>query len=284
MRVDAFLIIGALSAGVLAQPIPESVYPPPEPVASDEERNLGSGINVDLVARFLTDHMWRGIERFDANSKEDFANIQLQGKLALDLGKLPHPFVDLFLNMAEDDPESTLQEIRPTIGFDWTIRPLVLSAGYIGYIFPERDNIDTGEVFAQISFDDSGIFKQDQPVLSPYIYGAYDFDEFDGVYLEAGFRHRHPIEETDLTFELNAHVAYVNGLDLLFSDNTEDDSGFHHYQIGLNAIYQLNNTLNISERYGVWSIIGYLNYTDGIDSDLNASTQLWGGVGIKLEF
>ncbi|HQY87472.1 MAG TPA: hypothetical protein PK402_02360 [Tepidisphaeraceae bacterium] len=289
MRGFGLLIILGFTANVvanvLAQSIPETVYPPPEPAMFDEEQALGSGIDVNFESRYVSDNIWRGIERFDDDGqKEDYANIQLLGKVALDLGKLPHPFIDLHLNLAEDDPESTLQEIRPTVGFDWTIRPLVISAGATGYIFPERDDIDTGEVFLAFSLDDSGIFKQEQPVLSPYVFGSYDYDEYDGVYIEAGFRHRIPIEETDLTLELHANVAYVNGLGLLFSDNEDDDSGFHHYQVGMTAIYQLNNTLNISERYGLWSIVGYINYNDGIDNDLNATTQLWGGAGIRLDF
>jgi hypothetical protein len=60
--------------------------------------------------------------------------------------------------------------------------------------------------------------------------------------------------------------------------------GFQHYQIGLIGDYSLNTLLNVSKRYGEWSIEAYLYYTDGLDNDLLSTTQIWGGAGIMFRY
>jgi hypothetical protein len=274
-------------APVLAQPVPESVYPPPEPLVSEDPRVAQTGIHFDFEARYMTDYVWRGIERFDAGHHEDSANVQIEPRLTLDLGKLPHPYVSVFFNTSESDEVSNLQEIRPEVGFDWDIRPVTVSAGYTSYIFPDRDGIDTGEIFLGFTFDDSQFFHSERPVFHPYVRGAFDFDEFDGLYVEAGIQHAWPVEGTGLTFLFNAHVGYVNGQGLFSLDPTDtslDSSGFQHYQVGLTARYRMNELLNIPDRFGQLTVIGYLNYTDGIENELQATTQIWGGAGISLRF
>ena len=39
-----------------------------------------------------------------------------------------------------------------------------------------------------------------------------------------------------------------------------------------------------AKRYGDWSVIGYLNYTDGLENELRADTQVWGGLGIGFKY
>jgi hypothetical protein len=44
--------------------------------------------------------------------------------------------------------------------------------------------------------------------------------------------------------------------------------------------YGLNDLLNIPARYGKFDVIGYLFYTDRLENDLAADTQIyWGGGG-----
>ena len=270
-----------------AQAVPDSVYPPPEPSRNDLPRDQQPGFRFALEARYLTDYVWRGLERFDAGRPEDTANYQIEPKISFDLGKLPHPYVSVFVNLAENDPISNFQEVRPEAGFDWLIRPLTLSGGYTSYIFPDRTGIDTAEIFARLSLDDSTIFHSERPVFHPYISAAYDFDVWEGLYLEVGIQHEIPIENTGLVFIANANVGYVNGFDLFRSADAKDDntSGFQHWEVGVTAKYTLNQLLNVPiERFGRISILGYINYTDSIDRQLEATNQFWGGAGFSLEF
>lgn len=288
----------AITGPISLQQPPESVYAPPVPPRDDQGVNQGA-INVELSVSYLTDYVFRGIERFEYDpdfalvpppssaAKEDYANLQIDGKLSFDLGRFPSPFVQLFVNVAEapSGDESSFQEIQPTVGFDWTLRPLIFTAGHTSFIFPESSVDANGvpessEVFARLEIDDGYFFRTPRPVLSPYVLAAYDYDEFKGLYLEAGVRHVLPIEDTPITLIFDGSVAYVSGMSELYGDS----GGFQHYQLGLTGDLSLNNVFNFSKRYGEWSFRGYLNYTGEIDEDLRASSQMWGGAGIAFRY
>jgi hypothetical protein len=281
---NGVLVSMICSAAALGQAVPDSVYPPPEPGQTYGEPDELSrpGVSFGLDVTYLTDDVWRGIERFDSVRDEDELNLQIHNRLAFDLGKLPHPFVDLHVNIADGDPISSFQEVRPTVGFDWKVKPITISAGHINYIFPDREEFDSAEVFLKLTLDDGALFKADRPILSPYVFAAYDYDTWEGLYVQAGVKHEMPIENTDLVLSFRGSVSYVNGQGL-FSLG-DDDSGFQSWEVGFSARYTFNKALNIPDRYGQWSVIGYLNYTDQIDTELNATNQLWGGMGLSFEF
>jgi hypothetical protein len=190
----------------------------------------------------------------------------------------------VFVNTFDADPESRFQEIRPFLGFELTLRPIIFTTGHNSYIYPDRDQINTTEVFAKITIDDSYFLRTDEPILSPYVYAAYDYDLYDGVYLEAGVEHEFIIEGTGIVLTAQAAFAFVDGHELYVEEGAENDSGLHHYQLGLIGSYRLNPLLNIPNRYGNWTLKGYLFYTDGLENDLQADTELWGGAGIGFSY
>lgn len=277
----------------------ESVYAPPEAPREGEGLNEG-GVHIELAVSYLTDYMFRGIDRsenleltdplgvippdFQPSGSEDAANLQIYSKLEWDLGRLPHPFVGVFVNVYDADPVSQFQEIRPFFGAEWTIRPFILAGGNNSFIFPDRDPFNTAEAFASLTIDDSYFFRTVRPVLSPYVFAAYDYDLYDGLYLEAGFNHEVEFEDLDIVLIGHAHVAYVESNKQFIYLDPGEDSGWHHYQIGLTGRYMLNDALRIPARYGDWSFEGYVYYTDGIDNDLRSNTQVWGGGGIRFRY
>lgn len=282
----------------------ESIYDIEAPPAEDAGFNEG-GVNFDLHVRYLTDHVFRGIDRgegsggfnddegnpvvFDPDEPdfepggEDAANFQLDGRFKFDLGRAPSPFGGLFANVYNDDPINRFQEIRPYFGVEWMVRPFILAAGQTTYIFPEREDVNTAEVWASVTLDDSIFFRSERPVLAPYVMGAYDYDLYDGIYLEAGVKHEIVVEDTPLTLTFIADVAFVFDHPQ-FTFANDEDTGFQHYDIGLVGRYNLNTLFNISRRYGTFYFEGYLWYTDGIDEDLLSDTQLWGGAGIGFRY
>jgi hypothetical protein len=264
---------------------PETVYAPPAAPTPGTGINEGA-VHFDLAIGYFTDYVYRGIEIFEPPGGEDRVNLQIAAKLSWDLGKLPHPFIAVFTNFADSDPISTFQEIRPYVGFDWTIRPLIFSAGYTSYLYPDRDQSETSEAWGQIMIDDSYFLRTEKPILSPYIYAAYDLDLYNGWYFEAGVSHDFVIEDTGLTLTAEAEVAYVRGFELFDATNgaNSDVNGFQHYQFGLIGTYSLNQFFHFSTRYGEWSLQGFGYYTDGIDDDLRANTQVWGGAGILFRY
>jgi hypothetical protein len=289
-------------AAARAQDPYESIYVPEGPPREEEGVNAG-GVNFELRVSYLTDYVYRGVDMSERLSSldedgnfvsdadadagsEDAPNNQFDGKIELNLGKLPHPVAGVFANVFNDDPISRFQEIRPYFGFDWDLRPFRVQAGQIGYIFPEREGLNTNEVWASVTFDDSRLWRTERPLFAPYVYGAYDYDLYDGFYLEAGVRHQFEFEDTGITITAVADVAYViNNAQFTRQFALEpEDSGFQHYDVGLIGTYSLNRMLGIPRRYGQWTLEGYLYYTDGIDRGLLADTQVWGGAAIGLRY
>jgi hypothetical protein len=282
----------------------ETIYDVEAPPAQDTGFNAG-GVNFDLRVGFLTDYVFRGIDRSEGSGgfndekgnpvtfnpdepdfepgAEDAANLQFDGRLKFDLGRIPSPIVGLFANVYNDDPINQFQEIRPYVGLEWMIRPLIISAGQTTYIYPERDEVNTAEVWASVTLDDSILFNAERPVLSPYVFAAYDYDLYEGTYIEAGVKHEIVIEDTPITVTFLADVAFV-AKNPQFTAKNGEDTGFQHYDIGVIGRYNLNTLFNISRRYGTFQLEGYLYYTDGISKDLLADTQLWGGVGIGFHY
>jgi hypothetical protein len=282
----------------------ETIYDVEAPPAEDAGFNAG-GVNFDLSVRYLTDHVFRGIDRsegsggfrdeegnpviFDPDEPdfepggEDAANLQLDGRFKFDLGRAPSPFAGLFANVYNDDPISRFQEIRPYVGVEWMVRPFIIAAGQTTYIFPEREDVNTAEVWASVTLDDSIFFRSERPVLAPYVMAAYDYDLYDGFYLEAGVKHEVAIEDTPITLTFIADAAFVVGHPQFTFANGED-TGFQHYDLGVVGRYNLNTLFNVSRRYGTFHFEGYLWYTDGIDDDLLSDSQLWGGAGIGFRY
>jgi len=93
---------------------PESIYAPAAPPREDEGVNEGA-VHLDLTVRYMSDYVYRGIDRSEVGGREDAPNVQFDGKLEFDLGKLPHPYVGLFVNVYDSDPISQFQEVRPVI-------------------------------------------------------------------------------------------------------------------------------------------------------------------------
>jgi len=169
LRVLGCVAVLLLPAGAASAQDPyESIYVPQGPPRPEEGVNAG-GVNFELRVSYLTDYIYRGVDQSERLSSldgegnfvddadvgaEDAPNSQFDGKIKLNLGKLPHPVAGVFANVFNDDPISRFQEIRPYFGFDWDLRPFRVQAGQIGYIFPEREGLNTNEVWASVTFDD----------------------------------------------------------------------------------------------------------------------------------
>lgn len=268
-----------------ASPAPqfESVYAPPRPPTPDEGTNMG-GAHINLSANYATDYIYRGREVLEPAGPEDSPTYQLDTKISFDLGKMPHPFFGIFSNMAEKDQLSRIQEIRPYAGASWTLRPLTLTAGATAYIFPDRSALNTSEGFAKLSLDDGFFNEKREPFLSPYVMVAYDIDKYDGWYAEMGISHAFKFEELGFTLTVHGNVGFVDGNELYRTNGYMTDTGFQHYEVGVTGTYALNSLLNIPKRYGDWSLVGFMNYTDGIDRHLDATRQIWGGCGLQFEY
>jgi hypothetical protein len=276
---------------------PPSPYAPPEPEREDQGTNKG-GVDVDFSFRYLTDDVYRGISHNRAvfvnqpgkppEGSLHAANYQTEAKLSFNLGPFPHPFVGVFANIDDSDPLSRFQEIRPYAGIDYTIRPLIFSSGVNAYIYPERERFtpspNTSEAFAKITLDDSYFFLTPGAILSPYIYGAYDYQANNGWYLEAGIKHDFDFQDFGVTISPYADVAYISRFRQQFIIVSRHASGFQHYDVGVTGDFSLNHLLKLAPRYGEFTIEGSLTYTSKFSNPEFANTELWGGVGLKYRY
>lgn len=289
MCVAVGAVIGLASVGMAQEPQSspppefESVYAPPRPPSQEEGVNQG-GVHLSLDATYSTDYIYRGREILEPTGPEDSPNYQLGTEVSFDLGKMPHPFFGIFSNVAEKDQLSRIQEIRPYAGASWTLRPLTLTGGGTAYIFPDRSDMNTSEGFAKLALDDGYFNERREPFLSPYVMVAYDFDKYDGWYAETGVSHAFKFDEIGLTLTVHGALGFVAGNEQYRTTGYTTDTGFQHFEVGLTGAYGLNTLLNIPRRYGDWSLVGFVNFSDGIDRHLDASTQIWGGGGLRFEY
>ncbi len=282
---------------LLALPDPPTVYAPIEAEREEDGTNKG-GANVELDFRYLTDDVYRGVSHNRAVysnvpgqpvvGKLHASNFQADAKVSFNLGRLPHPFVGVFANINDSDPLSRFQEIRPFFGFDYTIRPLVFSVGLNAYIYPERERFNpspnTAETYIRLSLDDSYFFLTPKPILSPYVYGAYDYQRNKGWYLEAGLKHDFDFEDFGFTLTPYGDVGYVSHFPQQFVTVSPHSSGFQHYDLGLTGTFSLNHLFHMTPRYGQFAIEGYLTYTGRFSNAILANSEVWGGVGLKFRY
>jgi hypothetical protein len=273
---------------------PESVYAPPELPQADSGVNAGA-VHLDMTFAAWTDYVYRGIDYSETGGAEDSPNLQFDGAMKFDLGRYPSFFMGIFTNVYDADPVSNIQEIRPYFGFELNMRPVKFTIGNTFYVYPDRDDDNRSELWVKMALDDSYFFRSDTPVFSPYLLVAYDYQGNTGFYSELGIRHDFEIEDTSLTITPIADVAYVSGNPLyrgggasptnpFVGGTTGPDSGFQHYDLGLQVSYGINRLLNIPARYGKLDVKGWLFYTGGIDDSLRADSVLYGGIGLGFSY
>ncbi len=284
-------VLGVLAVAGVLRAQEESVYAPPEPVTANEGTNQG-GVSFKLDVMYLSDYVYRGVDYTEvvdpatkAAGHEDALDVHSDFAMQFDLGeRVPHPFIRASVNLFDTDPVSQFQEIRSAIGSDLTLQPVTFTLAAQNYTLPQREDVESSEVYGQILLNDSRIFHSDEPVFSPYVLGAYDYDINDGWYIEVGASHDFVFEDLFLTIRPVFRIAYTVGWQQQFAFNVDDGTGWQHVEYGVEADYKLNSLLNISKRWGEWNLRAKLMHTDHLASKTVGSTQTWGGLGIGMEY
>jgi len=262
---------------------PENVYLT-QPVPKTEQLINQGGVHFALEVDYASAYMYRGIDQSTPPLRNEHS-LQFDGRLTWDLGKLPHPFVGLFSNVFNNDPVSRFEEVRPYAGLEWSARPITVAAGFNGYIFPNRKGLDTQEIWVSITANDSRFFHEAQAVLTPYVYGAYDFDKYDGFYLESGIKHDFVLGDTGVVLTAVGDFAYVAHHKYFFGTGPlAHATGFQHYDAGAILSYDVGRAVGVPLRYGQWIVKGYLYYTGPVEAGLRANNRIWGGVGIEFKY
>jgi hypothetical protein len=263
---------------------PPSVYAPPAPPRENEGVNNG-GAHLDFNLDYMSEYIYRGLDYSKVAGNGHAADEQFDARLEFDTAHWPHPFLGVFGNILDSDPVSRFQEFRPYGGLELTLRPLTITVGDTYYVYPEREQFNTSEVFSKLTVDDGALFGSTKPVFTPYFYGAYDYNLNKGFYLETGIKHEFAFEDWPLKITTLADIGYVNHIHQQFVFVSPKAYGFQHYDVGLKLSYSLNALLGISDRFGKFSLEGSMWYTGGIQRhDFNTVDQLWGGAGFAFHY
>jgi hypothetical protein len=258
----------------------------PTPAADWGDQHLNNGgTHFSLDFAYANKYIYRGVDHDVVASHGNSLNLLFDGRLEFDLGRYPHPFVELFTNIYDADPLSRFQEIRPIAGLDWNLRPFDLEFSHISYIYPEREDFNIPEVDTKITFDDSLLFNTEKPIFSPYVLGAYDYQKNQGWYVEFGLKHDFVFEEIGLVISPEVNVGWISGLEQQFVIlNPLHNTGWQHYEVGVTVSYSLNVLLNLSKKFGEFDVKGYGFYDNRISGDITATNAVWGGVGLGFKY
>jgi hypothetical protein len=268
------------------QPDPFASNQPALPASQwgDQHGNNGN-VHFSLDFAYANHYVYRGLDHDVVATHGDSLNLLIDGRLEFDFGQYPHPYVELFTNIYDADPVSRFQEVRPIIGANWDLKPFDIDLSHIEYIYPNRETFNYPEIDIKLTLDDNLLLNTERPVLSPYVLGAFEYQKYEGWYIETGIKHDFYFEDFGLTITPEANVAWISGLKQQFVIiNTVRCTGWQHCELGLTITYSLNFLLNVSNRFGEFDVKGYGFYDDRINERITASNALWGGIGLGFKY
>ncbi len=140
--------------------------------------------------------------------------------------------------------------------FDFTV-------GGILYVFPFADEDDyTYEAYGKVAF--TGV-----DFLTPSIAYYYDFELFEGGYIEFRLDSSIPLIADKLSLDPYALISYD------FEYNS-DDNDLNHVQAGLALVYSVTDSLTVK---------AYAAVSEPLDAiDDSQDTEFWGGGSVSFSF
>ena len=135
-----------------------------------------------------------------------------------------------------------------------TFGPITLSAGYIYYLFPDAVGVDENSDTHEVNI---GISTSVIPFVTPSLTYFYDFDLFEGGYLEFKLTSSIPVIADKLSIDPYALVSY----DFEYNSSTSD---WNHFQAGVNIPYRITPNVTIS---GYAAVAVALDALDGLAND-----------------
>jgi len=156
----------------------------------------------------------------------------------------------------------------------------------------------TGEIYAKVTLDDSGLFGRDKPLLSPSIFYGLDYDEADeGSWIEFGIEHAFNFrdlgafdEATPLRY-LTVTPSVVLGFDHRFLDSFGRFARRRHSKsdrlaqlvYGLDLTYDLSGAVDLRREFGQVKLGAFIRFSDALREDL-LNDELYGGLAVGYEW
>ncbi|MEO7932109.1 MAG: TorF family putative porin [Chthoniobacterales bacterium] len=165
--------------------------------------------------------------------------------------------------------DGTYTELDLYLSYARTVGPVTLSAGYIYYLFPDANGVDSNKDTHEFNV---GISTSVIPFVTPSLTFYYDVDLFDGGYLEFKLASSIPVIADKLSIDPYALVSY----DFEYNSTTND---WNHFQAGVNVPYHLTKNVTISAYAAVSVALDALT-----DEGLANDYEVFGGGKLGFSF
>lgn len=264
------------------------------PVQGTSGKSIPLTFSIDYT--LVSDYVWRGQNLSDYSGEGgDRPNHQTTVGISYDAGNWGEfsgsVWFEWFPGQRAMDPDSNghLQEVDYTLSWSYNVEPLatIVELGWIGYQFPQAsdDGRFTHEWYVSLAFDDSKLFGTKEPILNPYVAYYRDMDDLHGGWLEFGISHdfvlaNYNCSRTPILKDITVTPSFVMGVD---QGQVSSSTRMANLQYGLDVAYDLSAALGMDEKYGSFTLTGFLRFSDAVYNEA-LDDQFWGGVSIGYQW
>ncbi len=267
-----------------------------------EEWSKPVELSFSLDYTLVSDYVFRGINlsEYAGEGREKLNHQMSTGiELATPVGNFGGYFwFEWFAGQQKITPGSgNLQEVDYVVYWNYDIEPIAitLELGWIAYTLPPvgGDAYDTYEVYAVLSYDDSGLFSTQESVLNPYVYYGLDYDlGNNGSWIEIGISHDFALgeiaglEAAPVIKDLTISPSLVLGIDHRYLDkfavagSGRVSTKLANLNYGLAISYDLSGAVGIDPKFGSLSLAGFLNFSQALRRDL-LNDEFYGGMSVS---
>jgi len=214
--------------------------------------------------------------QFDVNPEYDFEKFGKVGALIwLESFNAPMASTDV------SDTDLLEVDYGPYWAYDIDFLSATVQVGWIYETFPRLrgDDASTQELYVSVSFDDSKWFGVKEPVLNPFVAYFQDIDNSPGGRLAFGISHTFSLAEMGMK-----DTPFLKDVDISPVFLMEVDNGQlgHHwraedYQVGIEAGYDLTESLKLSPKFGRIMLTTFVYYRDAL-MDGQGDDRFYGGL------
>ena len=203
--------------------------------------------HASLSAGYDSLYMFRGV------------NVTGEDLLTVDLNFTAYNFT-LGAWYAADASQDDYNELDLYASYAWSLGPVAVNGGVIGYFYPDSDAEDTMELFVSLTTDKV-------PFVTPTFSAYWDVVEIEGGYLEFKLSRSFALIE-NISFDPYALISY----DLEYNS---DDSDWNNVQVGASLPIKMSENITLAP---------YIAYSWTMEAIESRDDELWGGAKITFSF
>ncbi|MCU0727369.1 MAG: hypothetical protein MUE73_16545 [Planctomycetes bacterium] len=251
------------------------------------EKPIPLCIGLDYV--LVSDYIFRGINYSEYSGEgRERLNHQVTAWAEVDTGcagtvggYLWFEFYDGLRHILEDPP-NRLYEVDYALYWRHAFEPIgtTVELGFAMYDYPHISGSagQTCEAWLKLTFDDSGLFGTEEPVLNPMLGYWRDVNDIEGGWLELSIRHPFALAVFTVTQSLALGVDHEYLGKALGTGNRATQFG--NLTVGLEVAYDLGGALGLPAWSGGVTLAGFMFRSIALEEDL-LNDEFWGGLKVS---